>query len=333
MPGAESRLRLSAALLHYDHVQDLMDGLVNADGITLTPFELPTEEIFWRMIKYEEFDVSELSLGMYTSLVSSGDRRFTAIPVFPSKMFRHSAIFVRAGSDITDIADLRGKRVGLPHWSQTATTFVRGMISEQGGVRLQEIDWVQAGVNDPGREEPADLRLPPDIRITAHPSKSLDGMLAGGELDAVISARAPKSSFGANPPIVRLFDDYVAREKRYYTQTGIFPIMHIVVIRRSTYEANRWIARSLYTAFEAARKRSVARLQDETASRVAVPWLRAHLLETAAMLGNDPFAYGVEANRPTLEAFVRFAAEQGVAHRQIAIEELFADELLTEYRV
>ena len=333
MPGSSSNLRLSAATLQYDHVHDLMTGAVRADGIDLISFDMPIEEIFWRSLKYEEFDVSEMSLGMYTSLVSRGDRRFTAIPVFPSKVFRHSAIFVRTGSGIVDLAQLRGARVGLAQWSQTAATFVRGMLTDQGGLKLEDIDWVQAGVNEAGREEPAVLKLPDRIRLTPQPHKSLDEMLVNGEIDAVISARAPNSFFGKTPSVSRLFDDYVLREKQYYAETGIFPIMHIIVIRTSTYEANRWIARSLYKGFNDARRRGMERLADATASRIAVPWLHAHLLETAGTLGDDPYAYGIEPNRRTLEAFARYTADQGVAHRRIDIEELFANELLTEYRV
>jgi 4,5-dihydroxyphthalate decarboxylase len=328
-----ARLRLTLAIGDYDHVRDLTSGFVQPDGIDVLPFDLPIEEIFWRQLKYSEFDVTELSLGMYTSLVSRGDGHFVGIPVFPSRVFRHAAIFVRKDSAVSSPEELYGKRVGLAQWSQTAATFVRGIFVDRYNVRLADIDWVQAGVNEAGREDPATLKLPPDIRLTPYPHRALDEMLVAGEIDAIISARSPKSSLGPDPKIVRLFANYVELEQRYFAETGIFPIMHLIAIKRAAYEANPWIARSLYKAFDRARARSRERLIDSTASRIPVPWLPDFVGQSASLLGPDPFAYGIEPNRTTLEAFMRYTHEQGVAHRLVRVEELFAPEMQTEYRV
>jgi 4,5-dihydroxyphthalate decarboxylase len=327
------RLRSTLAIGDYDHVRDLTCGYVQPDGIDILPLDLPIEEIFWRQLKYNEFDVTELSFGMYTSLVSRGDEHFVGIPVVPSRVFRHAAIFVRRGSDVSSPEQLQGKRVGVAQWSQTAATFVRGIFVDRYNVRLANIDWVQAGVNDAGREDPATLKLPADIRLTPYPHRALDDMLVAGEIDAIISARAPKSSLGPDAQIVRMFPNYVEREQQYFTETGIFPIMHLVAIKRAAYEANPWIARSLYKAFDRARARSRDRLIDSTASRIPVPWLPDFVGQSSALLGPDPFAYGIEPNRATLEAFMRYAHEQGVAHRRVRVEELFAPEMQTEYRV
>ncbi len=329
----DTRLRLTLAVCDYDHVRDLTSGFVQPEGIDILPFDLPIEEIFWRQLKYSEFDVTELSFGMYTSLVSRGNHDFVGIPVFPSRVFRHGAIFVRKDSGLSTPSDFRGKRVGLAQWSQTAATFVRGIFVDRYDVRLSDIEWVQAGVNDAGREDPATLKLPAGIRLTSYPHRSLDEMIVAGDIDAIISARAPKSALGPNPNIVRLFENYVEIEQRYFEETGIFPIMHLIAIKRATYEANPWIARSLYKAFDRARARSRERLIDSTASRIPVPWLPDFVGRSAALLGPDPFAYGIEPNRTTLEAFTRYAHEQGVAHRLLAVEELFAPEMQTEYRV
>lgn len=329
-------LKLTLAVGDYDQTRDLALQRVRANGIDLTVLNLNVEEIFFRFYDRLEWDVSELSMGMYTSSISRGDNRFIAIPVFPSRVFRHSAIYVRSGGSVKSPADLAGKRIGCPQWSQTAAIYVRGYLSESIGVPLASIEWFQAGVNDPGRREPAVLNLPANITLRQVSDRCLNDMLLDGEIDAIISARPPKSIIAKDPRIQRLFPAYRAAEEKYFEATSIFPIMHTVAIRRETYEANRWIARNLFLAFEEAKNRSVERLRDLTAAHVPVPWL-SDLVQRAGddlvFKGTDFWPYGIEQNRPTLEAFLRFGHDQGTLHRRLGIEELFAEEALAEIKI
>jgi 4,5-dihydroxyphthalate decarboxylase len=329
-------LRLTLAVGDYDQTRDLALGRVIVPGIDLTVLNYNVEEIFFRFYDRLEWEVSEFSMGMYTSALSRGDKRFIAIPVFPSRVFRHSAIYIRKDGPVARVEDLAGKRVGCPQWSQTATIYVRGYLAETAGVPLSSIDWVQAGVNDPGRPEPAILKIPKDIRIRSAPDKTLNDMLIAGEIDAVISARPPRSFVAGDGRIVRLFEDYRPAEEDYFRATGIFPIMHTVAIRRDAYEANRWIARNLFVALQEAKDRSVARMLDLTAAHVPVPWS----LELAERAGKNLvfktggyWPYGIEPNRATLEAFLRFAYDQGTCHRKLEVEEIFAEEALAEIKV
>jgi 4,5-dihydroxyphthalate decarboxylase len=329
-------LRLALAVGDYDHMRDLALGRVRPVGIDLTVLNLPVEEIFFRFHDRLEFDVAELSLGMYCSAVSRGVAPFIAIPVFPSRVFRHSAIYVRADGPIARPEDLAGRRIGVPQWSQTATIWVRGFLSDTVGIALSTIEWVQAGVDQAGRPEPASLRLPADIRLTPVPDRSLDAMLVAGDLDAVISARPPRSAREGDPRVRRLFSDYRSAEEDYFRRTGLFPIMHTIAIRRDTYEANRWIARNLLTAFEQAKQRSVARMLDPTAAHVPLPWIFDHAHRAGEALvfkDRDFWPYGLAANRKDVETFLRYAAEQGVCHRLLRAEELFAEEALVDVKV
>jgi 4,5-dihydroxyphthalate decarboxylase len=327
-------LRLTMAIGDYDQTRDIASGQVRPVGIDPTVLNMGVEETFFRFYDRLEWEVSELSMGMYTSALSRGDDRFIALPVFPSRVFRHSAIYVRADGKIRAPKDLQGARVGCPQWSQTACIYVRGWLAETVGVPLASIDWVQGGVNQAGRPEPAVLRLPADIRLQKVPDRSLNDMLLEGDLDAVISARPPRAFAAGDPRMVRLVPDYLAQEEAYLRQTGIFPIMHTIVIRRDAYTANRWIARNLFLAFEEAKARSLARLRDITVAHVPLPWV-PELMERVgeAMGGGDPWPYGIEPNRATLEAFLRFAADQGTCHRHLRPEEIFAEEALIEIRV
>lgn len=328
-----SDLKLTVAVGDYDQTRDLALGRVRPNGIDLTVLNFNVEEIFFRFFDRLEWEVSELSMGMYTSAISRGDDRFIAIPVFPSRVFRHSAIYVRAGHVLGGPADLEGKRVGCPQWSQTATIYVRGYLSETVGVPLASIDWVQAGVNDPGRPEPAILKLPDGVTIRSVDDRSLDDMLVSGDIDAMISARPPGSFFEGKT--VRLIEDFRAQEQAYFRETGIFPIMHTIAIRRDVYQRDRWIARNLFLAFEEAKRRSVARMRDITAAHVPLPW-SSELADTAASSlfpDGDFWPYGIARNRKTLDAFLRFAANQGTCHRQLSLEEIFAPEALAEIRV
>ncbi len=319
-------IQLSLAIGGYDHVRDLLDGKVRAPGIDLIPFELPIEEVTFRFTRFAEWDVSELSFGKAVALLSQDDPQIVPIPVFPSRVFRHSAIYVMEGSSIREPKDLEKKRVGVPEWAQTAGIYVRGLLQHEYGVDLRAIDWYQAGLRQPGRTEKVALKLPQGLRLTPVNDKSLSEMLRSGELDAVISARAP--AFGR-----RLFEDYQTLELAYFKKTRIFPIMHVVVLRRSTYERDRWIAMNLLQAFEAAKNRSLARTAELGVSHVPLPWVADNAARWRSLAGEDFWPYGAEPNRPTLDAYLQYALEQGVCHRRLTVEELFAPETREQAKI
>jgi 4,5-dihydroxyphthalate decarboxylase len=294
-------------------------------GIELSVLELPIEEIFFRFTKFQEWHASEMSFGKTVSLMARPAPEIMPIPVFPSRVFRHSAIYIGEKSGIKEPRDLEGRKVGIPEWAQTAGIYVRGLLQHEYGVDLARIQWVQAGVHQPGRVEKVKLHLPAGLRITAVPEKSLAGMLASGELDAVISARDPGGR--------RLFQNYQELEEAYFRKTRIYPIMHVVVLRRDAYERDRWIAMNLFKAFEAAKRESTQRLVEIGLSHVPMPWVAERARRWRELAGEDFWPYGVEPNRPTLEAFVQYAHEQGVTERRLGVDELFAPETRESYKI
>jgi 4,5-dihydroxyphthalate decarboxylase len=324
------RLPLTAALSGYDHVRDLESGAIGVEGVDLTVLTLPVEEIFFRFLRYREWHVSELSMAKYVALRAAGDTTLSAIPVFPSRVCRHSSIFVRRGGP-TDPKDLAGARLGVPEWAQTAAVYTRALLQHEWGIGLSDVSWYQAGVNTPGRQEKVAVRPPAGVSLTVVPDRSLDEMLLAGDLDAVLSAHPP-DSFG-NGEIFRLFPDYQPLEREYVARTGIFPIMHLIVIRSDVLTSAPWVAANLLTAFKEAKDRSLDRLSEMTASRVPLPWVPALVEDMRSLLGADPWPYGIEANRATLESFTRWAHEQGVASRLLEPEELFAPQVLGQYKI
>ena len=328
-----NKLALTAATPDYDHVRDLALGRVRPEGIDLTFLTFPVEEIFYRFIVYKEWDISEISMAKYVSLIAQGDESFWALPVFPSRVFRHSSLYVRRNGPIKKITDLSGRRVGIPEWAQTAAVYSRGLLAHQYGLKLSSIKWIQAGVNQPGRVEKVDLKLPKGVTITSMPDKSLNGMLLSGEIDAVLAARPPDAFIAGDPKIHRFFEDYQEVEADYYKKTGIFPIMHAVAVRRDVLDKNPWVARNLFYAFDEARRRSIARVLDGTVSLVPIPWGNEYARRGMELLGDDYFPYGIEPNRKTLEAFLGYAHEQGVCKRLLKVEDLFPKSLYTTHRV
>jgi 4,5-dihydroxyphthalate decarboxylase len=327
-------LGLTLACWDYDRTRALMDGTVRPEGIDLNYLALPVEETFFRMLRHREFDCSEMSLSSYTASLGSENPPFIAIPVFPSRFFRHSCIFVSAKSGIRKPEDLKGKRVGVPEYQMTAPVWIRGILADDYGVKVTDVEHFSGGEEEPGRDEKLKIDLPSTIRLSPIPAgKTLARMLADGELDALLTARAP-STFHTQPDAVkRLFPDYVDQEKAYYRRTKIFPIMHTVVIRRDVYAANPWVAQSLAKAFGSAKARAYASY-DQTASLPAmVPWLTAHIEEAKREMGADWWPYGVAANRQVLETFLRYHHEQGLSKRRLAPEELFAKETLESFKI
>ena len=328
-----SRLPLTLAISHYDHVTELMTGRVPVEGVDLTCLNLQIEEIFFRQFNYRDFDVSEVSMGKYASLVSQGNSPLTAIPVFPSRVPRHSSIYIRRDGAVKTPADLAGKTIGVPEWAQTAAVYSRGLLQHQYGVDLGSIRWVQAGVDQPGRLEKVKLKLPPGFKYESRPDKSLGGMLVSGEIDAALSAHAPVCFEHGHPNVTRLFPDYLEIEMNYVKETGIYAIMHTVAFRREIVEQNPWVAANLFKAFDEARRRSVERALNNTSSALPLPWGYEYARRMQEIVGKDLMPYGVEANRRTLDAFLQYAHEQGVCHRRLAPEELFPPQVRQSFRV
>jgi 4,5-dihydroxyphthalate decarboxylase len=329
----EPRPKLTVAMSDYDHVRDFASGTVRAEGIDVTFLTLSIEEIFFRFVKFREWDVSELSMGKYVSLVSQNDKSLVGIPVFPSRILRQQSIYVRRDGNVKTPTDLKGRKVGIPEWAQTASIYSRGYLVHDCGLKLDDIEWHQAGVNQPGRGEKVQLKIPAGISYRARPDKSLNQMLLSGELDAVLSAHAPDAFEQGDPRIVRMFPNYRPIEEEYFKRTGIFPIMHVTVMKREVYDRNPWIAGNLMSAFEEAKRRSITRMFDTTAPRVPIPWCYAYAEDARALMGENYWPYGLEPNRTTLEAFLKFAYEQGVCHRPLTPEELFPPQLHASFRV
>lgn len=324
-----SDLRLTFAANESLQIQDLVYGKCRPRGIDLTFLNMRIEENNARFTQFHEWEVSEASFGNFCASMAQPDPPTIALPVFLSRVFRHGSIYLGAGSDIRSPADLAGRRIGIPQWSQTATIFVRGFLSHDCGVPLESVEWIQAGVDDPGRQETAKIELPPGIRLSSRPEMTLSAMLLNGELDAAISARPPKCFAAGDHGIRRLFPNYEDDELRYFKATGIFPIMHVVVLHRDAYEANRWIARSLFEAFDAAKRSAVGRMYHQGFSYLPSAWGQQQIAKEYEVLfgSGDPWPYGVEPNLKTIEAFLGYCHEQGVTNRRLTVAELFPKEL------
>ena len=331
--GGTARLHLTLATTDYDHVRDLHSGPVRVDGMVVTASTLPVGGVFFRFIKNREWDISEMSFGKFIGFASLGHSPFIGIPVFPSRVFRHSAFYVRSDRGIASPKDLEGKTVGIPEWAQTAGIYARGFLAETANVDLRKIKWVQAGMNEAGREEKVEFKLPSGMQYQQRRDTSISAMLLSGEIDAAISARVPDAFAKGGAKIARLYPDYRAEEMRYHAATGIYPIMHVIAMRRAVFERYPWVAMNLFKAFSEAKERSVERIRDLTASRIPVPWAAALAEEFGQNFGDDPFPYGLEANRKTLDAFCRFAHDQGVTATRLAPDDLFPKEMRASVRV
>ncbi len=318
---------LTMAVTYFDHISDVMRGRVRPEGIDLTILQLPVEEIFFRMLNFEEWDVSEFALGKYVSLVAAGAAPFRAIPVFPSRVFRQSAVYAGATKSIREPKDLAGRRVGIPEWAQTACIYARGYLQHHWGLRLQDVRWVQAGVNEAGRKEKVKLSLPPGIEIEHVADRSLNEMMLAGDLDAMISAREPDAFLAGDPNMVRLWPETRALEEAYYRETGVFPIMHVIVIKNAVLDRHPWIATNLYKTFEQAKANTLRHIDSANSSRVPFAWAFEAVREAKRVFGDDFWPYGMEANRRTLDTFLQYAFEQGVTARRVAVEELFPKEV------
>jgi len=329
-----ARLKLTLACWDYDRTRALADGSVHAEGIDLVYLPLPVEETFFRMLRNREFHCAEMSLSSYLMTLGAAQPPFIAIPAFPSRVFRHSCIFVSTGSGIERPGDLAGKRVGVPEYQMTAAVWIRGMLADEYEVPVDGVEYFTGGVEQPGRVEKLALDLPPRIKLTPIGKKqTLSRMLAEGKIDALYSARTPSTLRTHPGKVRRLFADHVAAERDYYRRTKMFPIMHTVVIRRDLYDRHPWVAQSLYKAFLAAQKKAYQGLDQTAALMAMLPWLMSHVEETRRELGEDWWPYGVAPNRHVLKTFLRYHHEQGLSKRRFAPEELFARETLAAFRI
>ncbi len=318
-------LKLTFACGSYDRMEPIKDGTVAPDGIDLEFLAIESpREIFDRMAGVQEFDASEMSSSEYIARLGTGDCPFVAIPVFPSKAFRHGFICINADAGIDSPKDLEGRRVGVPLYTQTAAVWVRGHLAEEYGVDLDSIEWVQGAVEKVGAHgEPTAMPLLEPVNLSRNDTgRSLSDMLADGEIDALLGSRLPDSLFTSDR-VVRLFPNYRAVEREFYIRTRIHPIMHLVAIRRALYEAEPWIAGALYEAMARAKNQALARLRVSAAQKVMLPFLHADLDEIDEIFGGDPWPYGVEANRPTLEALMRHMVDQHFIRAPISVESLF----------
>jgi 4,5-dihydroxyphthalate decarboxylase len=320
-----SRLPLTFASCRYDRMEAIRDGDVVVEGVDLNCITLKSgRDVFDRMVGGREFDVAELSASEYTSLHGAGGSPFVAIPVFPSRVFRHGYIFVNTRRGVRTPKDLEGRRVGLPLYTQTAAIWARGHLQHQFGVDLSSIRWVQGAVEKSGthgRPHAPPLLVPVDIEQNDR-QEPLDELLARGEIDALIGSRKPQS-FGRHPDVARLFPDYRAQERMLYATTKIFPIMHLIAFRRELYERHRWIATSFYQAFIESKRRALSRMRYAGSLAYMLPWLLAEIEEIDQLFNGDAWPYGIEPNRSTLQALVQYMFEQNFIAKMLPIEDLF----------
>jgi 4,5-dihydroxyphthalate decarboxylase len=317
------RLTLSLACFAYDRTAALFDGRASVDGCDLVGTILEPEEAFHRAFRTRDFDVTEISTSSHMMMVSRGASTHVGIPATLSRVFRHSGIYVRTDR-IKAPADLRGKRVGVPEYQITANVWIRGLLQDEYGIHPREIHWRRGGIEEPGRGERAPIQLPADIDLKQIPGdRTLSGMLESGELDAMIGARAPSSFLRGAPHVGRLFPNYREVEEDYFRRTGIFPIMHVVGIRRELAEAHPWLPLNVYKGFLQAKRIAEKYLDEINFLAVMHPWIVAEHARLKELMGDDYWPYGLQGNRRTLEALCRYSFEQGLSARLVAPEELF----------
>jgi 4,5-dihydroxyphthalate decarboxylase len=323
-------VQLSIATTDYDHFRDFRLGTVRAEGIEPVWSMLGHHEVFARFTANREWDVAELSIAKFAAQVTRAEPDIIGLPVVCSRLFRFGAFYVNRRSGIGTAEDLRGKRVGSPEWAHSAAVYMRGWLHNEVGVKLSEVEWYQAGANSPGRDEKVELSIPDDVRLTRVADRSLSDLLAAGDIDCAVIARPPDCFLAGHPDVVRLYPDFERRELEQYRATGVWPIMHLIALRRQLLHQHPWVARNLYNAFLESKQRSVQRLLDPAVSRYPLPWLPGYARRMADEFGGDPFPYGVEPNRPTVEQLLRYAHQQGIARRLATVDEVFPAGIMTK---
>lgn len=326
-------LSLTLATWDHDRVMALHDGRVRVPGVTFESTILPTGKLFPIAVQEARFDITELSVSSYVLQLSRGVTEYTAIPAFISRAFRHSGFYARTGSDIATLADLAGRRVGVPEYQMTAALWMRGLMADAHGVNAADVHW-RTGALDAGvRHERLELALPDDMRVEPiADGETLQDLLLDGRIDAVLAPNPPRAFLQGDPRIRRIIPDFGAAERAYHAQTGFFPIMHLVAVRRRLVEQNPWLAGALLAGFTEARDQALAQLRDiwqGSANRLSLPWLNETMEQTLATMGPDYWRYGFAANRDELETVCRYSLAQHLAARRVSPEEMFPADMLT----
>jgi 4,5-dihydroxyphthalate decarboxylase len=327
-----AKLKLSVAVGPYDRTRALIDGTVQIDGVQPVCMTLSPEEIFFRAFRKAEFDICELSLSSFTVKTAQGDCPYVGVPAFVSRAFRHTSIYVRTDR-IKKPADLKGKKVGLPEYQLTANVWARAILEDDYGVKPSDIHWVRGGIEDAARPEKINIKLPPDVRLEDAPrGKSISTLLAEGAIDGFMAPRPP--SLPKNTPNVGwLFPDPVAAAKDYFKRTGIFPIMHVVGVKRELAEKHSWLPGAVFKAFEQAKAVALEQLSDTSATKVTLPFVEERLAEAREFMGEDFWSYGVASNRKTLETFLRHHHSQSLSSRLVKPDELFHPGTLESFKL
>lgn len=329
-----ARLDLSIAVGDYDRTRPLVDGAVQIDGVDPVFSLLYPEEIFFRAFRHAEFDVCELSLSSFALKTAAGDCPYVGIPVFPSRAFRHTSICIRNDRGIARPEDLKGRRVGIPEYQLTANVWMRAILEDEHGVRPSDVTWVRGGYEQPGRVEKIPIQLPAGVHVEpAGEGETLTGLLDRGEIDAVMGPRAPSIFDRGDPRVSWLYPDPAAAAAEWYRRRRIFPIMHILGLRRTIAEAHPWLPAALAKAFEQAKRAALAKLTDTSATKVTLPFVEESLRGARRLMGEDFWSYGFAANKHVLDYFLGHHHAQGLSQRLLAPEELFHPATLETHRV
>jgi 4,5-dihydroxyphthalate decarboxylase len=329
-----ARLQLSVAVGDYDRMRPLVDGTVQIDGVDPQYMLLDPEEIFFRAFRHADFDICELSLSSYSVKTAAGDSPYIAVPAFPSRAFRHTSIYIRTDRGIASPADLRGRRIGVPEYQLTANVWARLFLEEDHGVKAADLTWVRGGYEQPGRVEKITLNLPPDVRVENAPEgATISGLLAAGEVDAVMGPRAPSCFDAGHPHIGYLYPDPQAAATDWYRRTRIFPIMHLLGIRKTLAAAHPWLPAAVFKAFERSKTVALGKLGDTSATKVTLPFVEEQLRAARALMGEDFWSYGLAPNRHVLERFLARHHAEGLSSRLLAPEELFHPAALESHRI
>ncbi|MGI1662551.1 ABC transporter substrate-binding protein [Palleronia sp. KMU-117] len=319
-----AKLTLSLACTASDRTRPILDGRVSIPGVEIIGLPGEPEEIFRRALRDRAFDITELSMASHITTTARGDSAYVGVPVFPSRAFRHSGVFVNAAAGIAAAEDLKGRRIGLPEYQQTAAMWMRGILAEHHGIAPSDVEWVVGSQEVPGGTERVAITLPDHIRMRRiAPTETLNGLLASGEIDALITPRPPSSFLSGTGSVVRLWPDYRSAEIAFYKKSGFFPIMHCIAIRRELAQDNPWLPVEIFRAFSAAKAIALDEVQRNNFLRVSLPWIAAHYDETVGLMGADPWPYGFGRNQNELDAMTRFAHLDGLTSRPLPARDLF----------
>ncbi len=319
-----SDLQLSIAMGNYDRTRAIVDGRVKIDGVDPIAMLLSPEEMFFRAFRHKAFDISELSLSSYSISVARGEPHYVAVPVFLSRAFRHTSVYIRTDRGIERPEDLKGKRIGIAEYQLSANVWVRGILADDFGVQPADITWVRGGMDSPGRPEKIRVDLPADVTVEAAPEgATLNAMLADGEIDGFVGPRWPRCFAEGHPHVGRLFRDSIGAAEDYYRRTTIFPIMHVLGVRRRLADAHPWLPGALFKAFTEAKRLAQEALQDTSATKVTMPFVEDSLNRAQALMGQDPWSYGVASNAHVLDRFLDYHHAQGLSPRRVQVDELF----------